>query len=190
MLDSGDTIRHAVAHRVVLKRQQIVVTVAAGDAQGWPAHQHARTRHIARVDCVAQGYVAVSGGAHVAHRCESGLQGNSRILRPQQSFARQGDRQALIPELGVGGKVSVGVNESGQNGGVREIDPFRVGRYLGLRRRSNAHNLFAFHHDDLIGEQLAPVYIQHIPGVHSHVLDRLLGDRQHGKHEQRGDNQD
>ena len=53
MLHACHAIGHSFSADVVFERQQIFVAVSAGDAKGWPAHQHARTRNISSIDRIA-----------------------------------------------------------------------------------------------------------------------------------------
>jgi hypothetical protein len=107
---------------VIFVGQQIVVAVAAGDAERWPAHEHSRSGDVAGVDGVAQGNVAISFGAHVSHGSETRLQGHPRVLGPDEGRARHGNSEFLVSELGLVGEVRVRINQAGQNGCVRQVD--------------------------------------------------------------------
>ena len=84
VLDRLDAIGHAFALRVVLKRQQIVVAVSARNAQGRPADQHARSRHVAGVNGIAQGNVGKAARAHVADGRKTGFERHPGIARSDE----------------------------------------------------------------------------------------------------------
>src|SRR5580658_7122126 len=62
VLHGRNPVGHSVSRSVILVGQQIVVAVAASDAERWPAYQHPRSGYVAGVDGVAQSDVAVSFG--------------------------------------------------------------------------------------------------------------------------------
>jgi hypothetical protein len=59
LLHGGDAVGDAFGGGMVFGRQEVVVAVAAGDAERRSAHLHVRTRNVARVDVVAQSYIGV-----------------------------------------------------------------------------------------------------------------------------------
>ena len=175
MLHGGNAVGHAIAHRVILVRQQVIVAVPAGDAHGRAADQHPRPWHVSGVDGVAQRHIAESVGAHVAHRGEPGQQREPRVLGAGERFSRDGDSKFFEAKLGIVGQVGVRVNQAGQHGRVRQIDAHRVGGNLRVRRGAGAHNSSVFDYQRLVGEQLPGFHIEQMAGV-NHDVPRSLRD--------------
>jgi len=166
VLDSGNTIEPRVAHRVVLKRQQVVVTVAAVMVR-LAAHQHARPGRSPALMARAGLRSLYPEAPTLRTGCESGLKGSSRILRPDQGFAGTETARRSYPNL-VGGKVSVGVNESGRTV-ASGIDPFRVGRYFGAAAGPTLTIFVAFNANDLIGSSLPCLHRAHSRRAQPHA---------------------
>src|SRR5271167_664478 len=80
VLNGGDSVSHSISYSVILVGQQIIVAVPAGDAERRTAHQHSGPGHIAGVDGVAQGDVAVSIRAYVAYGGKSGFERSASVL--------------------------------------------------------------------------------------------------------------
>src|SRR5215475_12653194 len=65
MLHGLDAISRAIALRVIFVRQQVVITVAAGDAKRGPTGDDARSRHHAFIDCVSQSNIGIASRAYI-----------------------------------------------------------------------------------------------------------------------------
>ena len=114
VLHGSNAIGNAVVGLVIFEGQQVVVAVSAGDAESRAAGQNPGTGDVSSLDRVAEGDVAESGGADVAYRRESRLQGKAGIASSDQGLARNGDRQRFVAEVRVHRQVRVRVDESGQ----------------------------------------------------------------------------
>ena len=107
------------------------VAVTTGGADGVHADQHARSRNDAFVDGVAQADVEIVLGADVTHGGEAGHERDARVDGGIDGLFRDGELQALEHRFGVvlavlHGEVRVGVDESGKQCGVAEIDDLCV----------------------------------------------------------------
>src|SRR5579864_663748 len=99
MLDSGNAVGRSITGGVILERKHIVIAVAAGDAEGWSAHQHARSGNVACIDSVAQSHIAEAASAHVPHCGEASQQGEPRILGSGEGLSWNRVRQLLVAKL-------------------------------------------------------------------------------------------
>src|SRR5205085_3348803 len=118
VLHAFHAVGSAIGFSMVLIGQQIVVTMAASDAQGGAAGIHARAGNHAFIDGVAQSNVGVAVGAHIAYRGKSRFQRSLGILGPNQRLFRNGDAQFLIAENRIGGQVRVSINQAWQKRGI------------------------------------------------------------------------
>ena len=107
---------------------------------------------------------------HVANRRKAGFECDACIACPDQGFARHGNRETRIAEVGIERDVRVRVNQSGQHGGVRQIDDLRSGG--DLRVGANARDLIALDHDGLVGKRLAGFHVKQMPRVNDDRLRR------------------
>src|SRR6266511_1634231 len=84
--------RHPVGDAFVevieFRREQVVVAMPAGDAEGRSGGYDPRPRDVAGVDRVAQRDVGVAARADVAHSREAGFEREPRVLRAGQRRAR------------------------------------------------------------------------------------------------------
>src|ERR1700722_1923230 len=80
VLHGRNPVGHSVPRSVILVGQQIVVAVAARDAERWPAYQHSRSGYVAGVDCGAQSAAAIAFAPSVAHGGETRPQGHPAVL--------------------------------------------------------------------------------------------------------------
>ena len=177
------TVGHAVAHRLVLGRQQVVVAaVAAGDADGDAAGEDARTLDLAVRDGIAQRHVGVTGRARYPNRGEAGQQRGTRILRALDRRRRQRDRQAPVAlQVGVAMQVHVRIHQAGQHGFSRQVVHRRAGRHRRARGRTDGGDARVLDHDGLV--------VQHAPGFD---IEQAAGLDVGGRRERRraGDGQD
>ena len=116
--------------------------MSAGGADGVDGHQHAWAGNLAGVDGFAQADIDEIAGAHIAHCGETGHQGTAHHIDGIQRALRDGlleGVQRLVAEIAFVrvGEVSVRVYQTGQKGGIAEIDDFsadgksRVGAHGG-----------------------------------------------------------
>src|SRR2546426_347071 len=84
VLNTLNAICYAFRGSVIFKRKQVLITVAAGNSQSWPADQHSWAGNVPCVDCVPQSHVAVALSADVADRGEPSFQGEPRIASTGQ----------------------------------------------------------------------------------------------------------
>ena len=77
-----------------MRREEILVAVAAGDAERGTGSEHPRAGDVAGVDGVAKGDVGIAVGADVANGGESGFERDAGIARADQRLARIGCVQA------------------------------------------------------------------------------------------------
>src|SRR6202044_1000779 len=176
VLHGRNPVGHSVSGGVIVEGQQIVVTVAARDAQRWPAHQHSWSGDVAGVDRVAQSDVAVSFGPHVAYGSETRFQSYPGILGPGERRTHDGNSEFLVPESGFVGEVRVRVDQAGQYGCVRQFDAYGVRGRFGFRGWAGADDFSVFDDESLIREHLAALHIERVPGVYDYSSGTLLGD--------------
>ena len=137
LLDGGDAVGDAFGGGVVFGGQEVIVAMAAGDAQRRPAHLHVRTRNVAGVDIVAQGDIGIAGCADVAHAGESGLQRDLGEAHAVERLAHGVGREARVRiEIVAEGEVRMHVDQARQHGHGSQVD-FAVAR-LGGRGRGGA----------------------------------------------------
>src|SRR6185312_371639 len=130
VLNLLDAVGNAIGGRVILERQEVVVTMSAGNAQGRAADQHAWTRHISRIDGIAQSNVRVSVGGYIANGGEAGIQRHPRIASANERFAWNRDRERLISELRIEREMGVGINHSRHYRGIAQLDPLFTAHQL------------------------------------------------------------
>ena len=131
---------------------------SAGQAHSWPGH-------VAGIDGVAQGDIAVASRAYIADGGEPGFKRDPGVLGASQGFAWNGKAECLIAKLGIHGQMGMGVDQSRKDGCVGQIDAQRIDGRLCFGGGSDAHDLAIFDHDRLIGKQLAGLYVEHMPGM-------------------------
>ena len=108
---------------VIFDGQQVLIAVAAGDAEQRSAHQHVRSGHLARVDGVAQVDIDEAACADIAHGGEPGHQGGARIDHAVDGFFGVGLRQFAVGiEVGVHGEVGVHVDQPGHHRHPAQVD--------------------------------------------------------------------
>ena len=113
VLHRGNAVGHAVRRHVVLDRQQVLIAVAAGDAQRGPAHQHVRTGNLSGVDGVAQVHIGKAAGAHVAHGGDAGHQRGAGVDDAVDGFFRVGRGELPVGiEVRIPGQVRVHINQA------------------------------------------------------------------------------
>ena len=66
---------------------------------------------------------------------------DARILGADQSLARSGNGERLVPELGIHGQMRVSINQSGQHCRIRQFDPDGI---AGIRRGRRDRTLTIF----------------------------------------------
>ena len=134
----------------------------AGNAQRRPAHLHVRSFDQSRVDLIAQIYIGISRGAHIAHRRESRLQRGLRIARANQRALRHARRKLMVRiEVVVVRQMRMHIDQPRQYCQRAQID-LRVPRLLRRRcRRRNRRNAIASDSDGLIGELVSSVNIDY-----------------------------
>jgi hypothetical protein len=123
------------------------VAMSAGGTDRMNSHEHARSGDVAGGDGVAQADVDVVARAEVAHRGHSGVDGLARVGRGQQRLLRRMPHQtfevlAVVVLTRLEAEMSVGVDESRQQGHIAEID------HLGSRGNGTADRLDARSFDD------------------------------------------
>jgi hypothetical protein len=147
-------------------RQQVVVAVAALDADGVAGHAHARTRQLAVVDGVAQGDVAEAAGADVAHGGEAGFQRHPGRMRAVHGGADVGHAQRLVAVLvRVAGQVGVGVDQARQHGGAGQVDDLGAGRHADAGGGADRGDALAADEDGLVVEHLAGDDVDQLAGA-------------------------
>ena len=121
VLHSRNAVCGSLRAGVSLERQQVVVTVAAGDPQRRAAHQHSRSRYEPLVDCVTQCHIAISAGSYVANGGKSGFERDLRITRSPKRFHRCRDPEGFVPEVGsLSNKMRVCIDQSGNERSSRQ----------------------------------------------------------------------
>ena len=172
MLDGFDAIGHTFVLYVPLKRQQILVAVAARNAQGRAADQHARSGNVAGIDGIAQGDVSEAAGAHVANGRKPGFERDPGIARSSKGLARHGNRQARIAKVGSERDVGVRVDQSRQHGGVGKLDHRGVLWQELVANPSHLADLVSLNDDGLAGQRLPGFHVKQVSGVDDHRLRR------------------
>ena len=123
VLHSGNAVGYAVADRVVLEWEQILVAVSAGDADERAADLHVRSGDLAGVDGVAQVDIDKVVGAHVADGGEARHQSGAGVGDTVDGLLCGSRRDfAERIKVSVHGEVGVHVNEAGQDGERGEIE--------------------------------------------------------------------
>src|SRR5271167_147545 len=134
--------------------------MAARDAKCGAAHQHARSRHIASIDRVAQSYIAIGTGPYVSHRSEPRLQCNPRVVGADERLARHRDSQHLVAETRIKCQVSVSVDQTREHGSSRQVYDRSVGGGWHCGSRTHAHDLVTFDDNCRISERLPGLHVQ------------------------------
>src|SRR6185312_4862348 len=161
VLHGFHAVGYAIVLAVVVVGQQVVVAVAAGDAEGRTADQHAGAGHVAGVDGVTQGYVGVARGPHVAHGGETRFQRDAGIAGAHERRTGHRNAQRRVAEVvGIHGEVGVRVNQAGHDGEVRQLDADRTRWHAGLGGRADADNALVFDEDDLVGKGTPAAHVQ------------------------------
>src|SRR5262249_23927684 len=120
--------------KMKLGREEVVVAVAARDAQRGSGNEEPRTRHLAGIDRVAQRDVGKLGGGDVAHGGKSSPQRSVRVGSAVESLARSGNTEPLVAQvLRNEGEMVVNVDQPGKEGRAAQIEDSRVGRKSHVR---------------------------------------------------------
>src|SRR5207237_10830247 len=98
VLNTHNAICYAFSSSVIFKRKQILITVAAGNSQSWPADQHSWAGNVPCVDGVPQSHVAVALSADVADRGEPSFQGEPRLASTGQGRARNRHPETILSD--------------------------------------------------------------------------------------------
>src|SRR5258708_14581312 len=173
VLDGFDAIGHTRALHVRLKRQQIVVAVSACNAQCRTADQHARSGHVAGVNRIAQSNIGEPARAHVADRRKTSVERGAGIARTVQGLARPRNRKARVAEIRSHRNVRVRVDQSRQDGSVREIDELLAAWRKVIR--PNRFDLVSFDHDLLLRKETPGLDVKHAPRADHTLLRRRCG---------------
>ena len=154
---SPGTIGNAEFFVVIFIGKQIVVAVAAGDAERRARGAHARAFDVAIVDGVAESDVGETSCADVADGGKTGAQSQAGIFDAGDGFARNGDAEACVTVGGgIGGEMCVDVNKAGETGGGGKIDGRETsGKFCGGSGADGEDGPEIVEDDDLIGERMA-----------------------------------
>ena len=92
--DGIDAVGHAVRRPIKLRRKEIFIAVAAGDAERRAGYEHARAGHIAGLDGVTQRDIGVSARSHIAHGGETSFESDASVAGAGERLARIRKMQA------------------------------------------------------------------------------------------------
>jgi hypothetical protein len=136
----GDALRLPV----ILRRKQIFVAVAAGDAEWRTGDQQPRSIHVSRLDAIAKRDVGIALCADVPNRGKPRQQCHPCIADAGQGLPGHRNTQAPVSvDPGIGGEVIVNVDQSGQTGQRRQVNPTRARRDRNLRHGASLNNPLA-----------------------------------------------
>ena len=174
VLHAFHAVRRAIGFGVPFVRQQVLVAVASGDRERRAAGVDTRARNHAFIDGVAQRDIGIAAGAYIAHRGESGFQRDARILGADERFFGNRDSQLLVAKVRIESEMRVGINQSGQQRSVGQIDYMPACLIVGLRSAAtgNAGDLVAVNYHGHVIEHLARLHVQHVTGM-NHCMLRL-----------------
>ena len=134
VLHRGDAVGHAVTGDVEGLRQQVVVHVAAGDAERRTADLHVRSFDEPFVDGVAQIDIGKAIGSHIAHGGDPRFERDLRIAcADQRALGNRGGELVVGVEVRVVGEMGVDIDNAGEQRGVAEVDGLIAGLRLYLR---------------------------------------------------------
>jgi hypothetical protein len=150
---------------VIGERQQVLVTVSSGDAEGWSAHLHVRAFDESFVDRVAQVDVSVAVGSHVADGGESGFECDLRVARSDEGALGDARRKLMIGiKVGVHREVCMDVDEAGQQCERAQIDLGIAGLFRRRHSRRDRGDAVAGYDNGLVGSFVSGVYIEDVAG--------------------------
>ncbi len=162
---------HAVGYTVSISqlvhtwRPAGIVAVTAGDADRVSRGDHPGTFHHSGIDRLHKGNVGEADRPHVADGGKTGQQCFPGVHRASERRVRRqlGDRPGYPVSRDVEGQMGVGVNQSGEEGQVAQLDGLGVGRKF---RGADALNLPVGNDDDSGRDQLASDHIEHAGRPH------------------------
>ena len=153
------------------------VAVAARRSDGMHRHQHARPRHHATIDRVAQPGVQIISRANVAHRCKSSHQCNVRVDARIQSHFWNRLAQTIQRRFGIvlaihHGQVRMRIDESRHQRCVAQVNCLCI---RGSRcTRSNARNFSVRHNHNSGRDQRIAFPVEHPRGLQHIGLRRFV----------------
>jgi hypothetical protein len=149
--------------------------MSACNAKWRAADQHTRPWDIASIDGVAKSNVGVTICPYIAHRRNACFERHASVVRTNQGLARYGECQGFVAKVWIGGEMGVRVNQTGQDGRIRQVDRAIAGRSFDRRNRTDAHDLVAFDDDGLVRLHSARFYVKQLARVYNRPLAGCLG---------------
>ena len=167
-----DHLVHAVGHAV----QRVLhhdtggeaghVAVAAGNTDRVTGGDDPGAVDVAPIDGAHERHVGKVACPDVPHRGEAGQQRLSCIHHPVQRLVRRGfpDRRQLEPGADLAGQMDVGIDQSGQQRGLAQIDDGRAGG----RGPADLHDTVSLDHHHGIVDDSPGSHVEHTGRAHHH----------------------
>ena len=186
LLHGGDAVGDAFRGGMELEGKEVVVAMAAGDAQRRSANLHVRAGDIAVVDVIAEGDIGVSGCADIADAGEAGFEGDLGEAHTVESLAHGiGGEAGVGVEIVAEGEVGVDVDQAGQDGHGAQVDFAVAGRGGGGGSRRDGGDAITGDDDGLIGGFLSAADVEDVAGADEDA--RLLSKSGCGKGKGQGE---